>query len=72
MSSYFPKLNQESFVISSKNPKDQKKYLKYYHSENEEMLIVLRLDRVLIMKSKDRSYLKDFFFITRANKNEDI
>lgn len=72
MSSYFPKLNQKSLMISSKNPKEQIKYLKYYHSENEEMYIVLKLDKVIIMKSKDKEYLKDFLFITRIDENENI
>ena len=72
MSSYFAKLNQKSLMISSKNPKEQTKYLKYYHSENEEMCIVLKLDKVIIMKSKNKDYLKDFLFITRIDENENI
>ena len=72
MSSYFAKLNQKSLMISSKNPKKQTKYLKYYHAEGEEMCVVLKLDKVIITKSKDKEYLKDFLFITRIDESENI
>ena len=67
MKIYIPQLDQKSFLINLEYPKNQKKYIEYYHSKSEKFKIFLKLDKILILKRIDNKDFSNFLFITRVN-----
>lgn len=59
------KMGQEFFIINSKYPKNQKKYIQYYAGSNDKFKIFLKFDKLILLKKINDKAFSEFIFITK-------